>query len=165
MASTILSLDKLRLISIRKIPYLFIVGYLLEHFEWSDVLYVVWALKKSTLSIKDFNVLYVVMLHELSHRVFCYCCTALSSSFSHITSSLSPIYSLHSWSFSSFSFDPHQQPPPCTSLLICLSSTDCPGLQWRAVLSPWLCCKYLIHTALHCCMSLAVWALHYVTKL
>lgn len=31
--------------------------------------------------------------------------------------------------------------------LTCLSSTDRPGCQWRTVLSPWLCCKYLICTA------------------
>lgn len=41
--------------------------------------------------------------------------------------------------------------PSSPSLLICLSSTGRPGLQWRTVLSSWLCCKYL-----HRCMSLAV---------
>lgn len=52
--------------------------------------------------------------------------------------------------------------PPCTSLLICLSSTDCPGLQWRTVLPPWLCCKYLICTSLlhePCCVSMPLCSL------
>lgn len=132
---------------------------------------VVWALRKSTISIQDS--FYVVMLHKLmfslaSHSLFpvivaLYCPHLFhpqrqawsSLNFLHpkITSLLSPILLLNpSQSFC----------PPCTSLLICLSFTDCPGLQRRTVLSPWLCCKYLICTALHCCMSLAAWALHYV---
>lgn len=66
-------------------------------------------------------------------------------------------------STSFFSSHPHQSLcPPRVSLVICLSSTDCAGIQWRAVLSPWLCCKYL-----HRCMSLAVgahtkpWLVHF----
>lgn len=84
----------------------------------------------------------------------------LLSSFSSTTQARSKS---NSSSFSSSFFHPSWSPwSPLSSIhltsLICLSSTGCPGLQWRTVLSPWLRCKYLIRTAPHRCTSLAVWS-------
>lgn len=138
--------------------------YAVTHFTLDND-FVLWAPKKSTVPAKNGRNYSVAQILFQFFTIF----------FLHLKSLLHYAISMHKFAtnhpFFFFQFLPFLLvilpiiPPPhhsslwpsSTSFLICLSSTGRPGLQWRTILSSWLCCKYL-----HRCMSLAVWALCYV---